>query len=108
MNNLKTNTERTWTFLLALSIVLCSCKSTAPQYDYRKLARASIRLGVDIGMKDNHQLYIEAAEWIEQDEDVLSYALFDKVAVKFFENRRNKKYGIDGDHADIENKVHPV
>lgn len=50
----------------------------------------------------------EAAEWIEQDEDVLSYALFDKVAVKFFENRRNKKYGIDGDHADIENKVHPV
>lgn len=50
----------------------------------------------------------ECAEWIEQEEDVLSYAQFGQVATKFFEWRRNKKYGIDGDHADVENKVHPV
>ena len=50
----------------------------------------------------------ECAEWIEQEEDVLSYAQFGQVATKFFEWRRNKKYGIDGEHADIENKVHPV
>ncbi len=50
----------------------------------------------------------ECAEWIEQEEDVLSYAQFGQVAVKFFEQRRNKKYGIDGDHADIEKQVHPV
>lgn len=50
----------------------------------------------------------EISEFYEQEEDVLSYAQFGNVALKFFENRRNKKYGIDGAHADIVNKVHPV
>ncbi len=50
----------------------------------------------------------EISEFYEQEEDVLSYAQFGNVAVKFFEQRRNKKYGIDGAHADIVNKVHPV
>lgn len=50
----------------------------------------------------------EINEYYEQDEDVLSYAQFGQVAVKFFEKRRNKKYGIDGEHLDMENKVHPV
>ena len=50
----------------------------------------------------------ECAEWTEQEEDVLSYAQFGQVAVKFFENRRNNKYGIDGAHSDAQNKVHPV
>ena len=54
------------------------------------------------------KLRAECAQWTEQEEDVLSYAQFGQVAVKFFENRRNKKYGIDGEHADVENKVHPV
>ncbi len=50
----------------------------------------------------------ECAEWTEQEEDVLSYAQFGQVAVKFFENRRNKKFGIDGEHSDREKMVHPV
>ncbi len=50
----------------------------------------------------------ECAEWIEQEEDVLSYAQFGPVATKFFEKRRNEKYSIDSSHADFENKVHPV
>ncbi len=50
----------------------------------------------------------EAAPYVEQEEDVLSYAQFGPVAVKFFENRKNKKYGIDGAHADAQSKVHPV
>ena len=50
----------------------------------------------------------ECAEWVEQDEDVLSYAMFPQVAPKFFEKRRNAKYGIDGAHSDAANKVHPV
>ena len=50
----------------------------------------------------------ECAEWTEQEEDVLSYAQFGQVAVKFFENRRNKKYGVDGEHSDKEKMVHPV
>jgi len=50
----------------------------------------------------------EINEFYEQPEDVLSYAQFGAVAVKFFEERRNKKYGIDGAHLDMANKVHPV
>ncbi|MBQ2263914.1 MAG: oxaloacetate decarboxylase subunit alpha [Oscillospiraceae bacterium] len=50
----------------------------------------------------------ECAEWTEQEEDVLSYAQFGQVAVKFFEQRRNAKYGVDGAHYNAENKVHPV
>ncbi len=43
-----------------------------------------------------------------QDEDVLSYALFEQVAEKFFEWRSNQKYGVDADHADAEGKIHTV
>ena len=50
----------------------------------------------------------EISEFIEQDEDVLSYAQFGQVAIKFFEQRRNKKYGLDNDLLDMENKIHPV
>lgn len=50
----------------------------------------------------------EAAEFIEQDEDVLSYALFGQVAEKFFENRRAQKYKIDSDMVDMKDKVHYV
>ena len=50
----------------------------------------------------------ECAEWTEQEEYVLSYAQFGQVAVKFFEDRRNKKYGIDGKHSDKEKMIHPV
>ena len=50
----------------------------------------------------------EAAPWTEQEEDVLSYAQFGQVAVKFFEKRAAKKYGLDAQHADKEKQVHPV
>ena len=50
----------------------------------------------------------ECAEWTEQEEDVLSYAQFGQVAVKFFENRRNAKFGIDGALSDSEKQIHPV
>lgn len=50
----------------------------------------------------------ECEEWITQDEDVLSYAQFGQVAVKFFERRRNQQYGIDGVHGDAAKRIHPV
>ncbi len=50
----------------------------------------------------------EILEFCESDEDVLSYAQFGAVAVKFFEKRRDKKYSLDSKHDDIENKIHPV
>ena len=48
------------------------------------------------------------SKYYEQEEDVLSYAQFGAVAEKFFEKRMNKKYGVDGDHADKASAVHPV
>lgn len=53
------------------------------------------------------KLRAECSEWVEQEEDVLSYAQFGQVAVKFFEQRRNEKYHIDK-NVDMVNKVHPV
>lgn len=50
----------------------------------------------------------ECAEWVEQEEDVLSYAQFPKVATDFFKKRAAKKYGIDEKHADAEKRIHPV
>ena len=54
------------------------------------------------------KLRAEISEWIEQEEDVLSYAQFPKVALDFFKKRRDAKYKIDSAHVDMEEKVHPV
>lgn len=50
----------------------------------------------------------ECAEWIRQDEDVLSYALFGQVAVNYFKHREAELDKIDNDLVDRENKVYPV
>ena len=50
----------------------------------------------------------EIKEYIEQDEDVLSYALFDRVAVDFFEKRRAKLYQIEPALVDMQKKTHPA
>ena len=54
------------------------------------------------------QLRSEIAQYLEQDEDVLSYALFPEVSKKFFEYRKAKKYGIDTEHADKANGIHSI
>ena len=46
--------------------------------------------------------------YMEQEEEVLSYALFEQVATKFFEYRKAQKYGLDGTNGDAELKVHSV
>lgn len=53
-------------------------------------------------------LRAEIPQWIEQEEDVLSYAQFPKVAVDFFKKRRQKEQGVNSGLVDMENKVHPV
>lgn len=47
-----------------LSLMLGSCRTIAPSYDYRELARASLRMGMDIDMKDNHALYVASSQWL--------------------------------------------
>ena len=50
----------------------------------------------------------EAGKYTEKEEDVLSYAQFNEVAVKFFEKRAAEKVGLDTAHSDKENKVMPL
>lgn len=50
----------------------------------------------------------EIADWKEQDEDVLSYALFPQVAMEFFKYRQAQKTGIDVTEGDTANKAYPV
>ncbi|WP_300726603.1 C40 family peptidase [uncultured Bacteroides sp.] len=49
---------------LLLTLILSSCGTRAPRYDYIALAQAAIRLDMDIDMEDNHKLYIESSQWI--------------------------------------------
>lgn len=50
----------------------------------------------------------EVAQWKQQDEDVLTYALFPAVAMEFFKYRQAQQTGVDVNVADKENKAYPV
>ncbi len=50
----------------------------------------------------------EMAEWKQQDEDVLSYALFPQVALDFFKYRQAQQTKVDVTAADTTNKAYPV
>lgn len=50
--------------LLGLVIGLSSCSTLTPKANYSALAKAAIRLNLDIDQKDNHKLYLEAAQWM--------------------------------------------
>ena len=54
------------------------------------------------------ELRAKIPQYLEQDEDVLSYALFEQVALKFFEYRKQQKYGIDATSADAASGVHSI
>lgn len=50
----------------------------------------------------------EMKEYMEQEEDVLSYALFPQVALPFFKKRWTEKYKIESSLYNEEDKTHPV
>ncbi len=50
----------------------------------------------------------EMEQYKEQDEDVLSYALFPQVATEFFKYREAQKTKVDAKFADTENGAYPV
>ncbi|MCD8122159.1 MAG: oxaloacetate decarboxylase subunit alpha [Clostridiales bacterium] len=50
----------------------------------------------------------ECAQWKQQDEDVLSYALFPKVAEEFFKYREAQQTRVDSTVADVADKAYPV
>ena len=50
----------------------------------------------------------EIAQWKQQDEDVLTYALFPQVAIDFFKYRQAQQTKIDPAAADTKNGAYPV
>ena len=54
------------------------------------------------------KLEVEMSQWKQQDEDVLSYALFPQVATDFFKYREAQRTKVDATLADKENQVYPV
>ena len=50
----------------------------------------------------------ECAQYIQQDEDVLTYALFPQVAIDFFKYREAQQTKVDATVADTENGAYPV
>ena len=50
----------------------------------------------------------ECKEWMQQEEDVLSYALFPQVAMDFFKHRQAQQTAVDVTAANTENKAYPV
>ena len=50
----------------------------------------------------------EIRDYYQQEEDVLSYALFPQVATKFFQYRQAKQLGVDSTMLNKEEKVMPV
>lgn len=55
-----------------------------------------------------HKIEAEMAQWKEQDEDVLSYALFPQVATEFFQYRQAQKTKVDPKAADPKTGSYPV
>ncbi len=90
---MKTTPPSIWLYLLLLCL-FASCRSIAPSYNYRELARAGIKLGMDIEKDDNHKLYVEAAKWIGVP----------------YKNGGNSKRGIDcsGLTSTLYNKVYRI
>ena len=54
------------------------------------------------------KLEAEMKEWKQQDEDVLSYALFPQVAVDYFKYRQAQQEKVDMTQADTKNGAYPV
>ena len=50
----------------------------------------------------------EIAQWKQQDEDILSYALIPQVATEFFKYRQAQQEKVDVTAADTSNKAYPV
>ena len=81
-----------------------------PEFQKKIIGDAPVITGrpADLLEPELDTLRKEMAQWSEQEEDVLSYAMFPKVSLDFFKKRQEKKYGIDGKNADKKKMIHPV
>ena len=63
---------------------------------------------IDLLEPELHKLEAEMAQYKQQDEDVLTYALFPQVATDFFKYREAQQTKVDAKIADTENGAYPV
>ncbi len=62
----------------------------------------------DLLAPELEKLKAECARYVQQEEDVLSYAMFPKVSVDFFEKRRQAQVGLNPDYLDKNKGTYPV
>ena len=62
----------------------------------------------DLIENEMDKLEAEMKEWKQQDEDILSYALFPQVATDFFKYRQAQQEKVDMTQADTKNAAYPV
>jgi len=62
----------------------------------------------DLIENEMDKLESEMKEWKQQDEDVLSYALFPQVAIDFFKYRQAQQEKVDMTQADTKNGSYPI
>ena len=62
----------------------------------------------DLIAPELEKLKAEAAQYVRQEEDVLSYAMFPKVSVDFFEKRRQAQLGLNPAYLDKAKGTYPV
>ena len=60
---LQTSTYRRAAGCIAI-LLLSSCAAKTPNYNFQLLAKAAVRLDVDIDKEDDHNLYLETSKWI--------------------------------------------
>ena len=63
---------------------------------------------MNMNNKFNYKCITCGKEYLEQEEDALSYALFPQVAETFFKYRQAQKYKIDSTIVNMEDKTHIV
>ena len=76
--------------------------------DKYKLSGKDLFSAIEREHEQLEKLREEAAAYAQQEEDVLSYAMFPKVSVDFFEKRRAAQLGVNPALLDKENKTYPI
>ena len=62
----------------------------------------------DLIPNELEKIEAEMKQWKQQDEDVLSYALFPQVALDFFKYRQAQQEKVDMTQADTKNGAYPA
>ena len=78
------------------------------QSTWRREEECNYRRPADLLEPELDKLEAEMKQWKQQDEDVLTYALFPQVATDFFKYREAQQTKVDQNIADTKNGAYPV